>query len=309
MKVNEFLKDLIKKTDIDMTNADIAALLGASALREIEVPDTFVDQFYKGIYTKESALNDPEIKKKYLGAAKGEIYDGVDRSINQILRENGFTEDQISEINKKSLHVDGEYVDTKKKLTNFGEELKKIIEKGKVLDDSKGKKSDEEIRKIQEDLNNQIKALQEDHQRELDNIKTQTKLDKITGTLRGKILSYNLLDMKDDDKLDLANAKINKILSKYTIEENEKGGLDLRTKEDPRMDVYDDRRNKLSIDDLLNSELSSFVKKSDTPKGTQGGGNPSPFPVNEKPKTLADAASSRAREAATAQLEKMQKVS
>jgi hypothetical protein len=305
MKFNEFLKDVIKKTDIDITNPDTAAMLGASALKEIEVPDMFVSQFYKGIYTKEAAMNDPEIKSKYLSASKGEVFNDIDRAINKVFRELGFGDDFIAEINKKSLHDNGEHVDTRKKLQGFGEKIKEMLDKSKSTPPIDAKKTDEEVRKVQEDLNNQIKALVESHKLELSNIQNQAKNDKITGTLRGKILSYNFIDMKEENKIDVANAKIAKILNSYHIEPNETGGLDIRDKKDPSLDVYDAKRNKLSIDELLNSELSDFVKKSDTPRNPDAPKPPSPFSVQPKATSLVDIGAQKARTAAEVELAKM----
>lgn len=310
-KFNEFLKDLIKKTGVDMADPEVAATIGASALKEIEISEDLVQKFYNGIYTKESALNDPEIKRKYLGSAKGEIYDGTDRRINQIFREAGFSEEFIADLNKRSLHDNGEYVDTTKKLAVFGEELKKLLASNKK-EDPKSKANDEAVIKMQEDLNNQIKELKEQHENQLKDIQEKAKLNKITGELRSKILSFPLLDMSDDDKLDLANAKINKLISGYSILENEKGGLDIRTKDDPRMEVYDAQRNKLTIDTLLNTELKSFVKKSDNQGQVNSPSTPSPFPIQSKPMaamTLAEQGKARIERTIAEQKNKLQNAS
>lgn len=279
MKFSDFLKDIVKKGNIDITNPDIAATLGASGLKEIEVPEVLVSQFYEKFYTEDAAMNDPKLKKHFEKQAIGEAFTITDTSVNQVLRDLGYGDEFIKELNKKSWDEGRERIDTKAKLKNFGEEVKKVLSEAKKTE--KPKVNDEAVTKMQEDLNNQIKALKEAHEKELKDIQEKARLDKITGALKSKIFSFPLLDMTEEDKLDLANAKINKLLNSYALVENENMGLDIRSKEDPRMEVYDAQRNKLTIDNLLAVELRSFTKKSDV-KPT-GSDNPSPFTIPDKP--------------------------
>lgn len=301
MKFNEWLKDLLKKAGVDLTDPDVAATLGASGLKEIDVPPALDSQFYKGIYTKEAAENDPHLKKLYSSAAKGEYFTIVDSSINQVLRDLGFDSDYIKDLNLKSSDEANERVDTKKKIRNFGEEVKKMLADTKGKDDTNKDKGGEEIRKIQEQLMSQMRELEDKHKTELEAQKEKFKIEKISHALRSKISSFNLIDMSEESKSDLANAKINKILSNYLLVENEAGGVDIRDKKNPEMGVYDEKKNKLTINDLLNAELSDFVKKSDTQSSVSVPQNRSPFSVPQTPakkQTLQEQNAQRAAEEA-----------
>lgn len=305
MKFNDFLKDIAKKGNIDLTNPDIAATLGASSLKEIEVPEVFISQFYSNFYTEDAAKNDPKLKGHFVKQAIGEAFTITDSSINQVFRGMGYGDDFIEELNKKSWDDDRGRIDTKKKIMNFGEEVKKILAEKK---NDKGQ-AGEEARKMVEDLQKQIKAQEEKYKTDLEGLKEQNRVDKITSSLKNKIFSFNLLDMEESDKLDVANAKIAKILGQYHLEEGDNGGLEIRTKTD-KMEVYDQQRNKLTIDSLLANELKSFVKKSDTQSATNNiGAGQTPFPVQQKATTLTDMARQQANKYAAEELARMKQAS
>ncbi len=310
MTVQDFIKDIATKAGLDLTNADFATFIGASALREIEIPDTATDGIYKGLFTKESAKSNPELKTHFYKNAKAELYDQMNRGVNAVIKNLGYNDEFIADLNSRSMMEDGattssNMIDHNKKLKLFGDEFKKVVE---AKQETPKVNNDEVARKIEE-LNNLLKQTKEGHATELENLKEQAKVKNITNALSAKISSFNLLDMSEDSKKDLANAKINKILTNYTIIEGENGGLELRDKKEPQMEVYDIQHNKLTIQDLLNRELSDFVKKSDTSKQSSTVVGASPFTAQTKPRTLGDDAAAKARERAAQELAKMQQAS
>lgn len=299
--VSELLNDLAVKAGVDVTGQDFKALLSSSGLM-VPVPESVVAQLNKGLYTKDAAINDPDIYNSIDRKAKGKYFGILDNKVSQLLASfnDFFTDDQKAEI--KALE------DTPSKYELINKYLPAAVaEKSKTKE---GKKDAEvDIRKIEEDYNAKIQALETDWKGKLATKEKEYKDKIITKDLTQKILSFNLLDNLPGGKEYLANAKISEIQNEYLLVENENGGVDLRRKDDPEKEVYINNV-KQTIDSVLNDKLKDWVKKSDVKPSTPS--TQSPFPVSQKPAasmTLQEQNKVRIEKQIEDQREKLKKVS
>jgi len=82
VKLKDFLQTTFAQGDV--RGDEIAAVLGASALAELELPDTAVQKFNETYLTRSKAENDPEIIKKIKLSSKAEILDTVDKELEKL---------------------------------------------------------------------------------------------------------------------------------------------------------------------------------------------------------------------------------
>lgn len=83
MKLNAFLTSILPAEAFP--DNDLAAVLGASALKEIEVPDAVASKFNSHYMTKDRAINDPDIAKELKGRHFGHFADLVEGDLKDIM--------------------------------------------------------------------------------------------------------------------------------------------------------------------------------------------------------------------------------
>jgi hypothetical protein len=305
--VQEFLKDLAVKGKIDQSNPDFATVIGASGLKEIELPQSFLDQFNKGFLTRDAALNDKDIYDTHEKTVRGKFYGILDNKVNQLLSSFGeyLTDEQKAEIKNT--------VDTPTKYDLINKYLPSSLQE-KLKATPAGKPSEEDKRRLEEEFNNKVKAERETVEKEWAEklkIKEQEfETDRITSAITQKIFSYNLLDNIPGGKDFLANATINDLSKEYHLVYEKGVGVHLRRKDDPEKDVFVNN-TKQTVDTVLNEKLKEWVKKSDTTNNGNQTQNRSPFTAPEKPTskmTLQEINRMKAKEEA-AKLANLQKAS
>lgn len=250
MTVKEYLAGLAKKAGIADDNEDLQVLTAASALNEIEIPESLSGAISKGFYTKEAAKNDKEIQDFYYEKISKGIYSNFDEVIEQGLESLPLSDEQ------KEL-IRGKETSTQKQ-----RELLKAVANLK-----KGK-SDVDVEKFNtqiQELNEQLKKAKETHNQELENIKKQSYDNETNFLIKNKILSAPLIDKIPGGKDFLAEATINKVRSTYHIERDDKNNILIKDKDDPTREVYVDNE-KVDFDKLLSNELHDFIKRSEEPK-------------------------------------------
>lgn len=277
--VQEFIKDIAVKGKVDQ-NTDFATIIGASALKEIQLPDSFVQQFNKEFLTREAAANDKDIYDAHEKSIRGKFYGIMDNKVNQFLVAFGdyLTDEQKNEIKGT--------VDTPTKLDLINKYTPAVIQE-KLKATSGAKPSEEAQRKFDEELNKQIKATKEAMEQEWSaKLKAQAdefNTDRINSSIAQKIFSYNLIDNIPGGKEFLANAIINDLSREHLLVYEKGVGVHIRQKENPEKDVFVNN-TKQTVDAVLNEKLKDWVKKSETTTNvstsTQGR---SPFPAQQKP--------------------------
>lgn len=278
--VQEFIKDLAVKGKVDQSNPDFATVIGASGLKEIQLPDSFVQQFNKEFLTREAALNDKDIYDSHEKSVRGKFYGIMDNKVNQFLAAFGdyLTDDQKNEIKNT--------VDTPSKLDLINKYAPTAIQE-KLKTTSTAKPTEESQRKFEEELNKQIKATKEALEKEWTEKLTAKEVefnnDRISSVITQKIFSYNLIDNIPGGKEFLANAIINDLSKEHNLKYEKGVGVHLRQKDNPEKEVFVNN-TKMTVDTVLNEKLKEFVKKSDT-TNTSTTSNRSPFPAPQKPAT------------------------
>jgi hypothetical protein len=275
--VQEFLKDVATKAKIDPTNPDFATVIGASGLKEIELPPAFVAEFHKHFLTRDAAKNDKDIFDEHERTARGKFYGILDNKVGQFLTFFGdyLTDDQKNEITKA--------VDTPTKFDLINKYLPGSIQE-KIKVPATKHTSEEEKRRLEEDYNKKVKAERETMEKEWSG-KLQAKQkefedEQISNFVTQKIFSYNLQDKIAGGKEYLATATINKLQKLYYLKYENGVGVHIMSKDDPEKNVFVNNE-KLTLDAVLNDELRDYVKKSNAENGN--GSNKSPFAVTEKP--------------------------
>jgi hypothetical protein len=296
--VQEFLKDLAVKGKIDQTNADFAAVIGASGLKEIELPPAFIDQFNKGFLTRDAALNDKDIYDTHEKTVRGKFYGILDNKVNQLISAFGdvLTDDQKAEI-KNTPDTPTKFDLINKYVPVSVQEKLKTTTTGKPL-------SEEDKRKLEEDFNSKVKtereAVAKEWEEKLKVKEHEFETDRINSAIAQKIFSYNLMDNIPGGKEYLADATINTLAKEYHLIYEKNVGVHLRRKDDPEKEVFVNN-TKQTIDTVLNDKLKEWVKKSDTANASTQNQNRSPFTAPEKPvskMTLQEMNRQRAKEEA-----------
>jgi len=275
--VQEFLKDVATKAKIDPTNPDFATVIGASGLKEIELPPAFVAEFHKHFLTRDAAKNDKDIFDEHERTARGKFYGILDNKVGQFLTFFGdyLTDDQKNEITKA--------VDTPTKFDLINKYLPGSIQE-KIKVPATKHTSEEEKRRLEEDYNKKLKETKEAVEKEwTEKLKAkdrEVESEQIGSFIKQKIFSYNLMDKIPGGKDRAATGIISEISDEYSLVYQKGVGVHLRQKDDPEKDVYI-KSDKITLETVLNEKLKDYVKKSDA----EGNGinNKSPFTVTEKP--------------------------
>lgn len=262
MKLNALLTDFGKKVGFDLTNDKLKDILAA----EIDVPDELAEAMQKGLMTEDAAKNNPKIK----AALRAEVYNGIDSDIEALLDELG-----VDETVGKSVKEQKKTVDKLKSLaTHYKAEAEKAGKKGNTADA-------EALRKQVDDLNKQIKTIQGDSQKTIDQLKadnennfTDFEVQALLGTKQ-----YALPDqMKPTEKVKTAHAIMKDELAAKGLKLVRENGQLLLRKADGT-EYYDDKNNKVDLTNFLDGALAQrgLLKQSD-PAQPGGGNGPLPVP-------------------------------
>ena len=278
--VQEFLKDLAVKGKIDQTNPDFATVIGASSLKEIDLPASFIDQFNKGFLTRDAALNDKEIYDNHEKQVRGKFYGVLDNKVNQFLQAFGehLTDEQKNEIKNTP--------DTPTKLDLINKYLPVSVQE-KLKTTTTGKPlSEEEKRKLEDEFNGKIKtekeAIAKEWEEKLKVKEREFESDRINSVITQKIFSYNLLDNIPGGKDFLASAISNDLSKDFHLVYEKGVGVHLRRKDDPEKEVFVNN-TKQTVDTVLTDKLKDWIKKSDTTTTNSGSTTKNPFSTNQKP--------------------------
>lgn len=250
-KLKEFLQKVFEQGDV--RGDDVAAVLGASALAELELPDTAVQKFNEAYLTRSRAENDPDIVKKIKLSSKAEILDTVDKEIEKLYPL--IDSVKAAEIQKNQ--------NTFKKIELLTEALDSTVKNSKVS-------KDKDVQKVEEEWAAKTKSLEAIKKQEIDVLKKQFEESKLDFVLKTKLLTFEYADAFSSLKEPLTETIISKIKSSRTkegepifLELDQSGNVNVRHSVDGTLrDVYRDGNEKLTIDNLIAPHVDPFVKKS-----------------------------------------------
>lgn len=274
MKLPEWLKTVILPLVEKPEDADL--FLAASNLKDVEVSDEMVKSFNQKYLTRDRALNDEELVKKFNISTRGMVFGSVDQKIKKLTP-------FLSAEDKAAIDAE---TDTLKKLEILERAMPSL---GKQGDDTeKIKQISETARKKEKELHDSNEALT----KEINNLKSgfegKLKDAKLDYNLRTKVMSFDLAPEFSEDKRKnfLAESTINRLKQDFVLEfdESNPSTIHLRKSIDGAVkDVYEG--NKLvTLEDVLKKEYEPFLKKSN---GSDGH-NPPPkanntTPLNDQP--------------------------
>jgi hypothetical protein len=276
VKLNSFLRKIAETGGI--RDNDFEAALGASALAEVEIPDTIDEKFNQSFLTRERAKSDPEIVKFHQNDIRKAIFDNVDKHVEYLLP---FADDETKE------KVKGTF-ETYKKL----ELLKEGIERN--IKNQKGKAASEDVRKIEQEWADKIKIQKESHDKELNDMRASFKEEKLVFALKQKINKFQFGEAFKDLKDTLSNSIIDKVRSQSfndnrVLLELAEDGVNVHVRQNVDGSLRDvfDKENKVTIDSLIQKEVEPFVVKSGGSGGNgqqqnngSGGGKKTETPKN-----------------------------
>lgn len=288
MKLADFLRKVAEQGKI--VDTDFNALMTASALAELEVPDVVGTKFDEAFLTRERAENDPDIIKKIKNTSKAEVLDGVDEQLKVFI--DLLPKEKADEISKNR--------NTFERITALGAAVKDFTEGSKS-------KVDKDIQKVEEEWAKKLKFAKDEAAQQVATLKKENQNNALKFVLKNKILSHEFADAYKGLKEDLAEIVITKVKNSQikgtpiVLDLDESGSVNVRHEvEGTLRDIYDGQE-KVTLDKLLTPALDPFIKKS-TGNGQGTNGEPTngpkkiPTPTNPNPtlreQMLAQAANS-----------------
>lgn len=250
-KLKDFLQKVFEQGDV--RGDDVAAVLGASSLAELELPDTAIAKFNEAYLTRSRAENDPEIVKKIKLSSKAEILDTVDLELTKLLP----LVDSV-----KSAEI-AKNPNTFKKLELLTEAIGETVKNGM-------KTKDKDVQKVEEEWSAKTKALEKIYNEKIETIKKQNEESNLNFALKSKLLTFEYAEAFASLKGPLTETIISKIKASKTkagepivLELDQSGDVNVRhLVEGTLRDVYRDGNEKLTIDNLIAPEVEPFIKKS-----------------------------------------------
>ena len=250
------LASVLKNLGIDPTLAEAQKLLGNTNLATIEVDDLISNKLTAEYFTKEAALQNPEIRSKI----KAETLNGIDAHTKELMTEYGIDAETMAEIFREEK--------SSKKLSKMVDKIAQLTK-----EKSKATGADKEVLNLEiEKLNKQIAETKTTYESKLLEEQKARKTDRINWELDN---IYNTLDysLSSDKEVSVTAAKavIGNIAAKKGLRfETTETGVQILTKEGT--EYYADNI-KVSPQDFIKKSLmeNKLLKVSDTVTPGQSG--------------------------------------
>lgn len=273
MAVDEKVKKLLLAAANQINSGDLLAALGADAFATngtLEMDDEKIDQAeqeIKGLLTKESAKNNPEligeltekIKTEAETAAKAKIKSeqlfAVEKGLESFANEAGI------DLGVKPGEENAWY--------KMLEAIKKA--EGSGTGDEALKETINTLKAERERLNNQISEINETHSTQIDELKADYARKDLKTTFLLKANTYKWAETFDDKlRGAVLNTTFDELNAKYTLK-LDAGEIKVYQKDNPELEAYGEGNKKLTFQTLLEPEIKPYLKKSngqDTPPPT-----------------------------------------
>ena len=248
MKLNEFLSGIVSPLFEKKEDADL--FTSASAFKEVDIPDDVAAKFNQKYLTRERALSDEDLLKKFNIDARGRVFDSVDLKLKKLLPKLT-TEDQNA-INTEP--------NTLLKLELFDKAIDNLAKNEDI------KKINEKARQREEELHEKIKNLEDTVKQKDTNFASKTKEIQLDYALKNKLMAFELAPEFGTEKHKnfLAESTISSLKKNFVLEFDDKDQsiIHLRKNADGQIvDVFEGN-TKISLEDHLKKEYDPYIKKS-----------------------------------------------
>lgn len=253
MKANDFLK---------LINTTIKAELPEEILSklDIDLPENFETQFANSYLTRDRAKNDDEVIAEITKKVNKTGFTNIDEQIKELLP-------FVSDSDRQKINSTFSTAD-KVKL------LKPAIEAAMAA--SKGKLTDADIRKVDEEWQGKYKSLQEQHTQQLKDFQAQMEDKNFENFVISKMSGFPFTKEFSVMKDQINQLAVTSLKGKGYKYVQENGTYVVRqTKDGIDRDVFEPgTENKITIEKLIDSLASPFVAKSNGGgEGGNGSGN------------------------------------
>lgn len=247
------LKDWLQKTfdAAAIRSDDVAALVGASALSELEIPDTAVAKFNDVYLTRDRAKNDSEIVLEISNKAKADVYDNTDRLIQPLLKV--LSPDKAKEI--------GSIQKTYKRIEALTEAIPEAIKTATT-------RVSEDVQKVEAEWSAKTKEIEKKAKEELEGTITKHKNEKLLKTLERDLAGYKFADgfekmRKTVVSMIIADLKNHKIEgTPIVLEQDDEDNVHVRKNVDGTLRDFYVKDQKLTTKQLLDQYAEPFIVKS-----------------------------------------------
>lgn len=253
MKAKDFLKKIAEQGKIKNEDFDKAL----ETFPEVELGEVFPNLFQENFLTPERAMADERVNKKI----RAEVLNAVDENIKKILPV--LDEKDREEIEKEASSY--------KKIALLEKAIPNVITKAKDANpntDDKVKQLEKNVKEFAEKVatvtrekEEQLKAIQAQHEAEKSNLKLDWTLDK-------KLGEYTLADEFIPIKQAIIKNIVDTVKTSNTLQLDEKGQI-VVVDIDPATNVAKPKFNgndPVTIDSLLSEPLKNFLKKNNSEK-------------------------------------------
>ncbi len=169
MKLNETITTVFRKLGVDTSTAEMQALIGNASLASIEVPEIVSTKLAGEFFTKESALQHPDIRS----AIRAEALNAVDKEVKELGQKFGLDDETMKAIEAEQK--------SGKRYALLVDKVADLKEKSAL---ATGKDKDALNKQI-EKLNAEILAAKTDGDTRVANVEKLRKTDKIGWELDG----------------------------------------------------------------------------------------------------------------------------
>ena len=257
-KLSETLNTLFQKLGVDTSSAEAKTILGNTALTSIEVPVAVSNVLAGEFFSKDSAMQNPEIRS----AIRAEALNGVDAEVDALATKFGLDEDTITAIKAE-----------KKSGKRYAALVDKVAELKEKSAIATGKDKDALNKQI-EKLNADILAAKTDGDKRVAEVESLRKTDKIGWELDGIYKGYDYaLPTEKNESVVVAKSIIDNIAKEKGLRfEISDKGFQILTKEGTQ---YFDNNTPVTPQDFIKRNLleKKILKVSDnggkTPDRTQ----------------------------------------
>lgn len=246
MKVRDFLRGIIDP--LKLKDQEIETALTASALGEIELPDSLTAKFNDNYLTIDRAVADERVHRQ----ARGMAYTMVEQRFSK-------------KILPKLKEEDRKNISEAKELFDKIDLMESALDHLAASPDDV-KKVQEAWRKTEGELRNQIKTFEETAKKSEESKKAELEGLKMDYALRAKLAGQKLAPEYDDEdqKEFLASSTIDFLKKNYIPQFDEKNPsiIHLRKNVDGAIvDVYEGDNKKLTLDDVVKKRYEKFTPK------------------------------------------------
>ncbi len=255
MTIKETFEHLIRNASMT-NNPELRAILEKPDLSLSEdLPLNLSNLIIAGNLSKESAKENPDIKKHYDASLRHYYYNEWGGELKKALEGAGLEEENIKKVLQE---------DFKKQLPMALQVLTEVMAtKTGTSDKSKEDERASLINELQSKLKLAEKKMKEEFvpKSEIEKLHSQIKSDKIDFQLSNAISKITLGENYKDNEKQIKEFIMHNLKTKCLVDTDEKGTIVLKNPTDPSLLATDEKGSLVTFDDLLMNISLPFVQK------------------------------------------------